>query len=226
MKIQFLGTGAADWGVSARNRKDYRRYCSALIDGTLHIDPVPCVPDAAKTFGLDLSEVRYILCTHRHSDHYNAGTAALLEQTGAQFISFSQVGTRDVNGYSIEAVKGNHGTGLESLLYVIVDGAHRIFYGLDGAWLLYDEVEAIKRKWVDLAVLDATIGDVPGDYRIFEHNNLIMVEEMKKTLEPYIGRFVISHMALTLHTDHQTLERRMAQKGIETAFDGMEICLE
>ena len=39
---------------------------------------------------------------------------------------------------------------------------------------------------VDLGIFDATIGFVDGDVRVFEHNNLNMVIEMKKTLEKNI----------------------------------------
>jgi len=78
---------------------------------------------------------------------------------------------------------------------------------------------------VDYAVLDATIGDVEGDYRIFEHNNLRMVLEMKMTLDPYIKRWCISHMARTLHDSQEALEKRMQPYGIEVAYDGYETVL-
>ncbi|MBR2353844.1 MAG: hypothetical protein IKA76_05005, partial [Clostridia bacterium] len=66
-------------------------------------------------------------------------------------------------------------------------------------------------------------GDVPGDYRIFEHNNLNMVVEMKAALEKHVRRFFISHMARTLHTSHGELRERMRRHGIEVAYDGYEI---
>ena len=69
------------------------------------------------------------------------------------------------------------------------------------------------------------LGDCPGDYRIFEHNNLNMVAEMKATLAPYVRRFFISHMARTLHTSHELLCSRMAPLDIEVAYDGLEIRL-
>jgi hypothetical protein len=71
-------------------------------------------------------------------------------------------------------------------------------------------------------VLDATIGEVPGDFRIFEHNDLNMVREMKATLEKYVGRFVISHMARTLHASHKQLSLSVGKDGIEAAYDGFE----
>ena len=86
---------------------------------------------------------------------------------------------------------------------------------------MYEEVTAIKEKNIDYAVLDATVGDVPGDYRIFEHNNLNMVIEMKESLQKYVKRFCISHMARTLHSSHENLVKRMKSSDIEVAFDGL-----
>ena len=102
------------------------------------------------------------------------------------------------------------------------DKSKKLFYGLDSAWLLYDEIKAIKEKHIDLAVLDGTIGNAEGDYRIFEHNNLRMIREMKLTLNPYVDRFAISHMARTLHEPQEVLAAEMANYEIEVAFDGWE----
>ena len=104
---------------------------------------------------------------------------------------------------------------------MIEDGEKKLYYALDSSWLLYDEYLLLKDEGADLIVLDATIGDVPGDYRIFEHNNLNMVRELKKTLNPYIKRFIISHMALTLHEAHEKLAANMKADNIEVAKDGL-----
>lgn len=101
--------------------------------------------------------------------------------------------------------------------FIVNDGEKSLFYALDGAWLNFEEFSAIRKTHIDVA-----IGDVLGNYRIFGHNNLKMVEEMKASLMPYIDRFIIGHMAETLHTDHTTLVYRMQQSGIEVAFDGFE----
>ncbi|MBO5281092.1 MAG: MBL fold metallo-hydrolase, partial [Clostridia bacterium] len=71
MKITFLGTGAADWKIENREQtSEFRRYCSALIDDTMLIDPGPHVFDALHQYGKNSSDVKYIICTHRHLDHY------------------------------------------------------------------------------------------------------------------------------------------------------------
>ena len=66
--------------------------------------------------------------------------------------------------------------------FLISDGNKRVFYGLDVEWFMYDEVQTIKEYPVDLAVLNGMMGNVEGDYRIYEHNNLMMFKELKKSL--------------------------------------------
>ncbi len=220
MKLLFLGTGAADYDASHRDLPGYRRNASALVDGALLIDPGPCVFDALATFGVVAEGIRYVINTHPHSDHFNKETLSALEAKGAQFVTFADGETKRIGKYEITALAANHSIGTQH--FIIDDGEKKLFYGLDSAWLLYEEVQKIIEKKIDLAVLDATIGFVAGDYRIFEHCNLPMIIEMKKTLAPHVRRFAISHMARTLHTDHETLVRDMKPHGIEVAFDGLE----
>ena len=221
MKILFLGTGAADWNIlEHREMEGFRRNASALIDGQLLIDPGPNVLDALKTFKIDPSNIKYIINTHKHCDHYCEETLSRLKN--AAFYEFDFNDTKTFGKYSVTALKGNHSTCDKVTHFIISDSEKNLFYGLDGAWLLYKEVEAIKQTSIDYAVLDATIGNISGDYRIFEHNNLNMVLEMKNTLAPYIKRFCISHMARTLHESHSLLENQMKEHGVEVAFDGYE----
>ena len=55
------------------------------------------------------------------------------------------------------------------------------------------------------------------------HNTIAMVEIMMHTLRPYSDRFMVSHMARTLHTDHDTLEARLAPLEIVPAYDDMTV---
>lgn len=224
MKILFLGTGAADWPLEKQaGMQEFRRLSSALIDDVLLIDPGPQVLDALREYGKDSAQIKYVITTHKHGDHYSEATVQALTAAGAQTAELSAGDTVQLGGYTISAYAGNHATCAGTVHFIISDGEKSLFYGLDGAWLLYDEVQGIKQHKPDLAVLDATIGDVDGDYRIFEHNNLNMVLEMQKSLAPYVGRFCISHMARTLHTDHETLQKKMAEYGIIAACDGLEL---
>lgn len=224
LRICFLGTAADDWYYEKPNNgSEYRRRCAALIDDVLLIDPGPQVLDACKDFEKDPVNIKYIINTHKHRDHFCVDTIAELAETGAVFLELKKGDKLVVGKYTIYAYAGNHGTCQDTLHYIISDGEKTLFYGLDGAWLLYEEFCAIKEYTPDFAVFDATIGEAEGDFRVFEHNNLSMVLEMQKTLKPYIKQFCISHMALTLHADHKTLAEKMKQYDIITAYDGLEI---
>ena len=222
MKLTFLGTGAADWSFKEhKDMEGFRRNSSLLVDDCLLIDPGADVPNALAVFGKSRESIQYIINTHRHGDHYCQATVDAL--TGACFYPLAAGEQRVIGKYTVTALRANHATCKDAVHFIVSDGERRIFYGLDGAWLLYDEVAAIKNGGVDLAILDATVGDRRGDYRVFEHNNLNMVLEMKKSIDTDIKRYVISHMAYTLHTDHETLSREMEKHGIITAYDGMII---
>ncbi len=224
MKILFLGTGAADWPQKREEgMAEFRRLSSAIIDRSLLIDPGPQVIDALEEQGIALGDVKYIINTHPHGDHYNENTRKTLEENGAVFVDMCDGDEKQLGKYTVYAYGGNHSTVNKVVHFIVTDGNSALFYGLDGAWLMYNEVAGIMAHKPSLAVLDATIGDIDGDYRIFEHNNLNMVLEMKKTLKPYVGKFCISHMARTLHTDHKTLSDRMAKEDVITACDGLEL---
>lgn len=221
MKILFLGTGAADFPDNKTGVVGFRRTSSALIDGTILIDPGPWVRDAIDEYGIDACKIKYILNTHRHSDHYCQETVDYLTSCGAEFVETKDKDVLSLDGYTVEAYKGNHTE--EVCHFILKDGKSCLFYGLDGAWLQYEEIRAIWKSKPDLAVFDATVGFIEKDWRVFEHNNLNMVMEMKKSIDTDIKKYVISHMAYTLHTDHQALSCEMAKHGIITAYDGMEI---
>jgi ribonuclease BN (tRNA processing enzyme) len=222
MKITFLGTGAADWKREKHSTwEGYRRNASLLVEDRLLIDPGPDVPDALARFGKDPTAIRTVLFTHRHGDHFCAATVEWL--SGAALVPLQPGEERELDGFCVQALAANHPTAKSPVHFLIDDGERRLFYGLDGAWLLMDEVKAIQSRGVDLAVLDATVGDVPGDYRIFEHNNLAMVQELAATLAPFVKRFCISHMARTLHTSQSELQARMAPHNVTVAYDGLEL---
>lgn len=218
MKILFLGTGAADY---TGNEVPFRRNSSALIDDTILIDPNKYVLDALSEYNVDISKIKYILNTHNHEDHYNENTVNYLVSQGATFIKAEPNTPISLGEYRILPLKGNHT--IPVCHFIIEKDDKRLFYGLDGAWLLYEEIQAIWTRGVDLAVFDATIGFIDGDWRIFEHNNLNMVLEMKKSLKDSVKKYVISHMAYTLHTSHEELEKEMKKHDIITAYDGLTI---
>ena len=85
MKITFLGTAAATAcplvfcrctacrSAWQNGGKDRRRRSAVQIDDDLLIDLGPDVVSAAFDIGADISKIRYLLQTHSHSDHFDAG---------------------------------------------------------------------------------------------------------------------------------------------------------
>ena len=118
--------------------------------------------------------------------------------------------------------------GENTLLYNISDGKKSIFYGLDSAWLPYETWSALLKAPVDCIILDVTLGDAEGDYRIFEHNNIPMVDIMLQTARSQKalkegGKAVGTHFSKYEHKCHEKLSERLEQLGMLAAYDGMEI---
>lgn len=84
MKLQFLGTGAAEGAPAVfcqcdvcrelrkRGEKEYHTRAQFLIDDAVGIDYPPDAYYHALRFGVDLSKLRYLLVTHSHMDHFYA----------------------------------------------------------------------------------------------------------------------------------------------------------
>lgn len=85
MKITFLGTSAATScplvfcrcrvceNARINRGKDIRKRSSLLINDDLLIDLGPDVTTAAAMYNIDLTRIKYVLQTHGHSDHFDAG---------------------------------------------------------------------------------------------------------------------------------------------------------
>jgi len=223
MKITFLGTGAADWPIEKdENSQEFRRWTTTVIDDVLLIDPGPRIFKMMEEQNRDPSQIKYIINTHKHGDHYCEKNVERLKALGAEFYEMFDGDVMQIGKYTVKAYAANHN--IENAVhFMITDGERTMFYGLDGGWLLYKEYMAIIEHKPDFAILDGTVGFVDGDYRIFVHNNLNMVLEMQKTLKAHVGKFCITHLAKNLHTDHKTLCEAMKPYDIMVAYDGMEI---
>ncbi len=85
MKIMFLGTSAATScplifcrcivceNARINRGKDIRKRASLLINDDLLIDLGPDVTTSAAMYNINLTKIKYILQTHGHSDHFDAG---------------------------------------------------------------------------------------------------------------------------------------------------------
>ncbi len=230
MRLHFLGTGAADWDITkADSTQNFRRNSSLLVDDVLLIDPGPCLFEFESTFGYTglYANVTDIICTHKHDDHYNPKTVEMLSASGAVFHELSAGDTLETDKYIIRAYAANHCTARDPIHFVIESKADgkRFFYGCDGAWMYYDTYKALfALGHLDMMIFDCTIGDIPGDYRIFEHNNVTMISEMRALFSKICPRFMVSHLARTLHpATYDETAQVLSSHGFETAYDNAAI---
>lgn len=89
MKLEFLGTGAADFNISKRDDyKEFRRFSSLLINDDLLIDPGPHIFDYAERNGLShlFDSLKYIAVTHTHGDHFNVDSVKRLREISPSVI--------------------------------------------------------------------------------------------------------------------------------------------
>ena len=213
MELLFLGTGAADWSPKHKGGALYRRLSSALVNDDLLIDPGPCIYEYAEDFGTpDLfKNVKNVILTHSHSDHFNARTLIRLAKesnfevhfwaqpaayeklrAGAAegdtlpvFHPLTPMAAEVIGDYDILPCYANHGDlpeGEIPLNYIIKQGERSFFYGSDSGWLMYETYKKIKKAKPNAMIFECTTGYAPGDERIFGHTNIAMIGIMMESI--------------------------------------------
>ncbi len=254
MKITFLGTCAYDYSprlegdLRDKFDLDARRSSSMLIDGDLLVD---CGTHTLNS--LDIAKIPYeqisdIVITHLHCDHFDAENIAKLAQGRHTPLNLwvredailDEIQNVKINrmhlfesvelgsGARVTGMLANHDAGAYPQHLFIEKDDKRIFYGCDGAWLLNQTYYHLNGKRLDLAVLDCTMGDYDGDYRIGEHNSIKMLRVMLPSLktvniiDEHTGVY-FSHLAPSLHAPHEKTVEIALELGACVAYDGLEI---
>ncbi len=234
---------------------EFRGFSSILVNGKVMVDCGPTVPAALSAFDVDLSGLSDILITHTHRDHFSLQSLELIAgrsnlpgrlnlwmDEGALTKGDPLVGlfnlrslkpgkTVNISGCSVRPLPANHrvSRSLETPLHFLFSSLERNFlYALDGAWLSTAAWKAIQNLQLEAVIWDGTIGDLPGDYRIFAHNSIPMIRIMNQTLKDNgiyncSTRIILSHLARTLHPGHRELAENLKKEGMEPAHDGMVV---
>ncbi len=153
------------------------------------------------------------------------------EETAAQisFVATKRNCDYDVGGYKITSLRGNHATedpDEDARIYLIEQDGRILFYGCDSAWIPTVSWNVIRSKPVNAMVLELTCGETATyDWRIFEHNTPEMLDIMLTMFRKYNlfapdVKYYVSHLALTLHTDHEGLVKFLEPRGVTPAYDG------
>lgn len=251
MDIVFLGTGAADFLPTLADSdrftvdKYIRRSTVTLLNGTTLIDCGPHLLDELKIHHIDEKKIRNVLITHKHSDHFNPAnlnqlatlTDSALHVWYPKEIDMPALNnvvlhpmtrheTYQVDTLSVTPLKANHTA--DAVHYSIEENDKKFFYGCDGAWLMMDTYNYMIGKRYSMMVLDATVGDYEGDYRMAEHNSIPMIRMMLssfKTVEIATDETVIvlDHLARTLHKSYEETCRLVEKDGFVVAYDGLSM---
>lgn len=253
-KFLFCGTGAADFTVPTEG-EEFRKFTHSLLNGFILFDMGinAYKYEDESVLKARFSDVKYVLITHSHNDHFcaeyiqrlahdNGGITVLMDSgvcsellPDDSLINIIPIHTGDVfelDGYTVRVLPSNHTTERASEAthhYIVTTPSGKsVFYALDSAWLLTNETNYLMKNPCDLAVLDCTLGRIRGDYRVFEHNSIYMLEIMVDTLKNARmvkpdGLIYGTHLAKTLHQKQELVEADLASFGMHAAYDGLEI---
>ena len=131
--------------------------------------------------------------------------------------------------YTVTSLRSNHATedpDEDTRLYLVEQEGHILYYGCDSAWIPTVSWNIIKNRPVNAMVLELTCGETATyDWRIFEHNTPEMLDIMLTMFRKYNlfapdVKYYVSHLARTLHTDHEGLVKYLEPRGVTPAYDG------
>ena len=207
MKLQFIGTGAADYDWSKYGEPGIAGSTSTLLNDTILLDCGPTVPAALKRFGVDPMQITDIVLTHSHSDHFNIesvkqvakghtvrfyGSPQACEQVKdiCEVHPFEKYGdTAQVENCTVMAIPASHylpDLHEPAYLYIITDNPGKadsktLLYALDTAWMPSVAHAMLGKTHLDAIVWDATMSKT-GDWRIFDHSDPAMFKAIRQAL--------------------------------------------
>ena len=255
MKLIFLGTGTAGAKLcpEAEMEAGRRRCTSLMIDGTILFDVALQSYDYAVKLGLDVSRITDVFVSHTHRDHYMKEALLSYAKSSRTKINLhchvSSVhalnitdeekelvnvcphelfDTVEYGGARVTVLPANHMVGNDCPVhYIFEKDGKSLFYGLDGAWFCARTWEYMRKDiHLDAAILDSTVGDEPGNFRIGTHNTVPMLRLLITALAENgitneSSKIIASH--IMGRDDDQEKIRLLEDLGMIVMHDGMEI---
>lgn len=254
MKILFLGTCAADYSPALKTvfkncfDKDARRSSSVLLDDRILIDCGEHTLESLFIAKVDIRKITDIVITHFHPDHFKPDSInKILEYSenkirlwvredavtsliqGVEVVKMTPYVTYSLrDDLKVTGLKSNHDENSFPQILFFEDGEKRLLYALDGAWFVNRTFYWLSDKRLSLLVLDATVGDIVGDYRAAEHNSLPMIRLLIPSPKTICAIFeetkvYLSHIAPSLHKSHTETEKIVENDGLKIAYDGLTV---
>lgn len=143
--------------------------------------------------------------------------------------------TWEISGMTVTALPANHTVGEltnpeQPLHYIFERDSKRFYYGCDGGWYTAIEWEYMLRNKIsfDAVILDSTVGDDAGNFRIGTHNNYAMQKLLILALRQNgmitdQSLLIATHVAKSCHSNKRPLEEVFEEMGMTLAFDGSVI---
>ena len=141
-----------------------------------------------------------------------------------------EVGDRwETAGMTVTALRANHLTpgGGQPLHYIFERDGKKLFYGCDGAWFCTDTWEYMRVNGnLDAMILEATVGDDPGNFRIGTHNTVPMLRLLLTAIHENGvlkegGTLIADHIGSAIHSDKMV--PLLNELGMIEAYDGCSI---
>lgn len=252
IRLQFLGTCACDYSPKLENEfknkfdNDARRSSALLVNDSILIDCGEHTIESLDILGIPYSRITDILITHTHSDHYNEqhiekiaknrhvplrlwirDDAIIAKIPNTEVVKMKPYETYNLrDAFLVTSLLANHDPQAYPQHFLIETDGKKMFYGCDGAWLLTDTYNYLHNANLDLMVLDATVGDYEGDYRLAEHNSIPMIRLMLPSLKNNHTindktKIILSHIAPSLHKSHNETLETAKSFGADVAYDGL-----
>ncbi|MBQ9788629.1 MAG: MBL fold metallo-hydrolase [Lentisphaeria bacterium] len=202
IKLQFIGTGAADYDWSKYGEKGILGSATTLIDDHILIDCGTTAAAALKRFKADYPKITDIVITHNHSDHCEienirkvaAGRKINLYASPQVCEKMKDICTVHplkpgdkftIGEYTFTTLIGNHvlvDPNEFAFNYLIHGKGKNILYALDTSWLSSHAHKLIGNTYLNAIIWDATMSE-PGDWRIFDHCDTYMIRIMREAFE-------------------------------------------
>ena len=229
MKLEFLGTGAADYNLERDcNLPEFRRFSSTMVNGELLFDPGPHIFHYQETFErTDLFDnLQTVLITHSHDDHVNAESVRRLAELCPNCKFAGSLESLEVirragvevdytvltpfeeytfGNYKVTPVFANHNThkgNEQALLYSVESADKKLFYATDTGWLPAATWDYISTRGYDVMVFELTVGEASYDFRIFTHTSLDMLRIMLRTICHRDKRYAATNFGCKFFTTH------------------------
>ena len=252
MKLQFLGTCACDYSPKLENEFknsfdfDARRSSAVFLDESFLIDCGDHTVESLDILKKPYDIISDIFITHIHGDHFCAVNIEKIAKSkksplnlwvreGAHIPDIPNVNKIEMkvfqkyelsNGAFLTSLPANHDARACPQHFIYEEDGKKMFYGCDGAWLLTETYNHLYGQDLDLMILDETVGDYEGDYRLAEHNSIPMIRLMLPSLKTNrtindSTKIVLSHIAPSLHKPHAQTALIAAEFGALVAYDGL-----